>query len=54
MDLLEANGWQYSRTKGDHHIFVKPGKRSISVPGKRNSDMPEGTYKSILREAGLK
>lgn len=54
IDLLEANGWQYDRTKGDHRIYVKPGKRSIPVSGKRNDDIAEGTYKAILREAGLK
>ncbi len=54
MDLLEENGWHYERTRGDHHIYVKPGKRPVPVPGKRNADLPEGTYKSILREAGLK
>ncbi|MBO7070420.1 MAG: type II toxin-antitoxin system HicA family toxin [Bacteroidales bacterium] len=55
IDLLEENGWQYLRTRGDHHKFKKPGsKRSVIVPGKRNGDLPEGTYKAILREAGLK
>ena len=53
IELLEAEGWHYDRTRGDHHIYVKPGKRSVPVPGKRNADLPEGTYKSILREAGL-
>lgn len=55
IELLEANGWQYLRTRGDHHKFKKPGaRRSIIVPGNRNGDMPEGTYRAILREAGLK
>lgn len=44
IELLEANGWQYLRTRGD----------SIIVPGKRNGDLPEGTYRAILKEAGLK
>lgn len=55
IDLLEANGWHYIRTKGDHHRFVKPGaRRPIIVAGKRNQDLAEGTLQSILREAGLK
>lgn len=54
IELLEADGWHYDRTRGDHHIYVKSGKRSIPVPGKRSADLPEGTYNSILREAGLK
>ena len=54
IELLEANGWHYDRTRGDHHMLKKPGKRSIPVPGKRNDDISEGTYRAILREAGLK
>lgn len=30
--MLEAAGWKYDRTTGSHHIFVKPGQRSFSVP----------------------
>lgn len=54
IDLLEANGWKYDRMKGDHRIFKKQGYRSIVVPGTLNHDLPEGTYNSILRQAGLK
>lgn len=55
IDLLEANGWRYTRTKGDHHKFYKEGaRRPIIVAGKRNDVLAEGTLQSILREAGLK
>ncbi len=55
IDLLEANGWHYIGTKGDHHIFLKEGaRRPIIVAGKRNSDLAEGTLQSIFREAKLK
>ena len=55
IDLLEANGWQYISTKGDHHKFYKSGaRRPIIVAGKRNDDLAEGTLKSILGEAGIK
>ena len=55
IDLLEANGWHYVRTKGDHRMFTKPGaKRPIPISGQMSDDMPEGLYRSILREAGLK
>lgn len=47
--MLEAEGWKHGRTTGDHRIFVKEGKRSISVAGKESSDVPIGTLKSILR-----
>lgn len=53
--LLEANGWSYSRTRGDHAIYRKDGApRSIPVPGKDNDDVAIGTLMSILRQAGLK
>lgn len=55
IDLLEANGWKYTRTKGDHHKFTKAGeRRPIIVAGKRSQDLAEGTLLSILRQAGLK
>lgn len=53
--LLEADGWEHKRTRGDHRIFMKAGAaRPIVVPGALNHSMPEGTYQSILRSAGLK
>ena len=43
-DLLEANGWKYSRTKGDHAIYRKEGApRSIPIPGKNNDEVAIGT-----------
>ena len=54
-DLLEAEGWCYLHTRGDHHKFYKPGaRRPIIIAGKASDDLAEGTYNSILREAGLK
>ena len=53
--ILEENGWSYTRTKGDHHIFTKPGaKRPITVVGKGSDDVWPNALNSILREAGLK
>ena len=55
IDLLEANGWLYIGTKGDHHKFYKScARRPIIIAGKRNDNLAEGTLLSILREAGLK
>lgn len=55
ISLLEADGWHYIGTRGDHHKFFKKGaRRPIIIAGKRNDDLAEGTYQSILREAGLK
>lgn len=53
--LLEANGWVYVRTRGDHRIFRKEGEpRPIPIPGNLNDEVATGTLKSILRQAGLK
>lgn len=54
ISLLEANGWKYARTKGDHNVFVKAGaKRNIVVPGRLNDDLYNPFLLRILREAGL-
>ncbi|MBR5640457.1 MAG: type II toxin-antitoxin system HicA family toxin [Muribaculaceae bacterium] len=55
IELLEADGWEHKRTKGDHRIFWKEGeRRPVVVSGHLNDDMPEGTWKSIKRQAKLK
>ena len=55
MNLLEMNGWHYAGTKGDHRKYVKTGfRRPVIVAGNTNQDMSEGTYRAILRQAGLK
>jgi predicted RNA binding protein YcfA (HicA-like mRNA interferase family) len=51
---LEDDGWVKVAQRGSHRQFkhsVKPGK--VTVPGKLSEDMPKGTEKSILRQAGL-
>lgn len=55
IDLLESEGWEFVRMKGDHRMYRKAGApRPIVVPGKLSDDLAEGTYHSILRGAGLK
>ena len=53
--LIEADGWQLIRTRGDHRQYrhpTKPGK--VTVPGKLTSTVKPGTLNSILHQAGLK
>lgn len=53
--LLEEDGWALVAQKGSHRQFrhpIKPGK--VTVPGKLSADLPEGTFKSILRQARLR
>ncbi|MEE4462564.1 type II toxin-antitoxin system HicA family toxin [Azotobacter chroococcum] len=49
IELLEADGW-----KGSHHQFkhpTKPGRVTVPHP---KSDLPKGTWQSILKQAGFK
>jgi len=52
---IEADGWFWVRTKGDHrqyHHPTRPG--TVTVAGKPSEDVPPGTLNSILKQAGLK
>ena len=52
--LLTNDGWAQVSQKGSHRQFrhrTKPGK--LTVPGELSDDLPLGTCKSILRQAGL-
>ncbi|MGS1052053.1 type II toxin-antitoxin system HicA family toxin [Burkholderia glumae] len=51
---LKADGWYLVNTVGSHHQFkhaTKPGKVTVPHPKK---DLPQGTVRSILKQAGLK
>lgn len=51
---LNEDGWVQVSQKGSHRQFKHPAKRGkVTVPGKPSDDLPEGTYRSILRQAGL-
>jgi predicted RNA binding protein YcfA (HicA-like mRNA interferase family) len=51
---LVEDGWVQVSQKGSHRHFKHPTKRGkVTVPGKPSDDLPEGTYRSILRQAGL-
>jgi predicted RNA binding protein YcfA (HicA-like mRNA interferase family) len=52
--LLTDDGWVQVATRGSHRQFkhpTKPGK--VTVAGKPSLDMPPGTLRSVLRQAGL-
>jgi predicted RNA binding protein YcfA (HicA-like mRNA interferase family) len=53
--LLEEDGWRQVRITGSHRQFkhfLKPGV--VTVAGRPGIDVPSGTMKSILKQAGLK
>lgn len=54
IELLKRDGWQHVKTSGSHHHFkhpTKPGKVTVPHPKK---DLPIGTARSVLRQAGIK
>jgi predicted RNA binding protein YcfA (HicA-like mRNA interferase family) len=51
---LVEDGWVQVAQKGSHRQFKHATKRGkVTVPGKPSDDLPVGTYRSILRQAGL-
>ena len=51
IELLEADGWEFKRMRGDHRIYYKKGaRRPIPIPGNLNDDLKDGTlYISLKR-----
>jgi predicted RNA binding protein YcfA (HicA-like mRNA interferase family) len=52
--LVEQDGWYLVTVRGSHRQYkhpTKPGR--ITIAGKRSSDLPPGTQRSILKQAGL-
>jgi predicted RNA binding protein YcfA (HicA-like mRNA interferase family) len=54
INYIETDGWCFVTQKGSHRQFrhqTKPGR--VTVPGGWNDDLPAGTAKSVLKQAGL-
>ncbi|MEL6441507.1 MAG: type II toxin-antitoxin system HicA family toxin [Cyanobacteria bacterium J06621_8] len=52
--VLEKRGWKLARVKGSHHIYTQENvSKIIIIPVHGNRDLPTGTLKGILRDAGL-
>ncbi|HEY7333661.1 MAG TPA: type II toxin-antitoxin system HicA family toxin [Bryobacteraceae bacterium] len=57
-DLLKRlanDGWTVKNQEGSHRQFIhrrKPGK--VTVSGHPSDEVPTGTLKAILKQAGLK
>jgi predicted RNA binding protein YcfA (HicA-like mRNA interferase family) len=53
--LIERDGWQMCRQRDSHRQYVHPVKPgAVTVAGSPNVDVPPGTLKSILKQAGLR
>lgn len=52
--IIEGKGWELKRVTGSHHIYNRKGDDVIlSIPVHGNRDLPVGTLKSIMKDAGL-
>jgi predicted RNA binding protein YcfA (HicA-like mRNA interferase family) len=53
--LIEQDGWVLARIKGSHRIYRHPVKQNTVVisPHSLGDDVPTGTEKSILKNAGI-
>jgi len=52
--LLEREGWTVVRTRGSHRQLRHTSKKgTVTVSGNLGRDVPPGTLRSVLRQAGL-
>ncbi|MEN9431305.1 MAG: hypothetical protein RL206_224 [Bacteroidota bacterium] len=52
--MIEKDGWFKVRTNGSHHVFKHNQKSGLVVVPHPKKDVPVGTAKSILKQAGIK
>ncbi|TCB50978.1 type II toxin-antitoxin system HicA family toxin [Acinetobacter sp. ANC 4779] len=52
--MIEEDGWYQVRCKGDHYHFKHSTKKGLVTVPHPKKDLPIGTLKSILKQAGLK
>ena len=52
--MLERDGWELARTRGSHRQYRHPDKPGlVTVAGKPGDELAPGTFKSILKQAGM-
>ena len=52
--IVERYGWELKRITGSHRIYAKKGVSVIlPIPVHSNRDLPLGTLRSIMKDAGL-
>jgi predicted RNA binding protein YcfA (HicA-like mRNA interferase family) len=54
--LVERDGWSMLRGADSHRQYAHPWKKGIVTvaPHGMNAEVPHGTLKAILKQAGLK
>ena len=54
LNVLRRDGWILKNQVGSHRQFVHPAKPGkVTVAGHESDEMPPGTQKSIMRQAGI-
>ncbi len=52
--IVEADGWYFVYQRGSHRHFKHPTKLGkVTVAGPASKDLPIGTFRGILNQAGL-
>lgn len=51
---VEADGWVLKRITGSHHHYTHPSKKGLVTVPHPKKDLPIGTVKNVLKQAGLK
>ena len=53
--LVERDGWYQVRMRGSHRQYYHPKKPgTVTIAGHPGENLKPGTWKSILRQAGLR
>ncbi len=51
---IETDGWRWVRQRGSHAQYKHPTKPGlVTIPMKPAKDVPPGTLRSIMKQAGL-
>ena len=53
MKIIHSDGWYLIRTTGSHHHFKHDEKLGLVTIPHPKKDLPKGTVKNILKQAGL-
>jgi len=51
---VEADGWKLHRVRGSHHHYKHPTKPGLVTVPHPKKDIPEGTLRSIEKQAGIR
>ena len=55
IEFVENDGWVHIETKGSHRQYKHPVKKGrVTIAGHPSDDVDPKTFRSILRQAGLR